>query len=254
MKRCILTLLIAASCMAAIGMSAGERRVMTYNVRNGIGLDGVTDFARIGRLIKSQRPMVVALQEIDSITCRSNGKDVIEAIAMAAGMKGYFAPAIDYDGGKYGIGILCRDEPLSIERYPLPGREEARTLVAAEFPEFVFACTHLSLTEEDRIASLAIIKELARKTAAKDKPLILAGDFNDTPESLFIQSLLANFRSLTSLSDPTFPADRPEELIDYIVVSRGSEGDKISAKKAEVIAEPMMSDHRPVIVNFEIAD
>ena len=43
----------------------------------------------------------------------------------------------------------------------LPGREEARALIMAEFDNYIYCCTHLSLTEEDRMASLELIKDFA---------------------------------------------------------------------------------------------
>ena len=43
----------------------------------------------------------------------------------------------------------------------LPGREEARALIMAEFEDYIYCCTHLSLTEEDRMTSLEMIKNFA---------------------------------------------------------------------------------------------
>ena len=85
-----------------------------------------------------------------------------------------------------GIGILSKEKPLDIQTFPLPGREEERMLMVAEFKDYFFACTHLSLTEEDRLASLDIIKQ---SVSTSQKPFFLAGDLNDTPDSKFIQSL-----------------------------------------------------------------
>ena len=103
-----------AAALAAIatitGCSSAPTTVtlMSYNIHNGIGLDEVTDYARIGEMIKSHNPDIVAIQEIDSATTRSNGAYVLGEIAKVAGMKDYYAPAIDYRGGKYGIGVLCK--------------------------------------------------------------------------------------------------------------------------------------------------
>lgn len=62
-----------------------------------------------------------------------------------------------------------------MRRIPLPGREEARVLLMAEFPGYVVCVTHLSLTPEDQRASLPIIRQA---TDTCRKPVLLAGDFN----------------------------------------------------------------------------
>ena len=70
-----------------------------------------------------------------------------------------------------GIGMLSKEKPLSSRYLPLPGREEARALLVVEFEKYIYCCTHLSLTEEDRMLSLPIIREVATKA---QKPLFIA--------------------------------------------------------------------------------
>lgn len=240
------TIFIAAAAIAALASCSEPTTVkmMSYNIHNGIGLDEVTDYARIGEMIKSHNPDVVAIQEIDSATTRSEGVYVLGEIAKAAGMNDYYAPAIDYRGGKYGIGLLCKEEPISIKRHALPGREEQRAIIIAEFPEYAFACTHLSLTEDDRNASAEIIRSLAKEY---DKPFYIAGDFNAKPESQFIKDITTDFTPLTETTAPTFPADTPNVVIDY-VMSYNPTGSSVTAENPGVIDEPAMSDHRPIIV------
>lgn len=240
------TIFIAAAAIAALASCSEPTtvKIMSYNIHNGIGLDEVTDYARIGEMIKSHNPDVVAIQEIDSATTRSKGVYVLGEIAQAAGMKDYYAPAIDYRGGKYGIGLLCKEEPISIKRHALPGREEQRAIIIAEFPEYAFACTHLSLTEDDRNASVEIIRSLAKEY---DKPFYIAGDFNAKPESQFIKDITTDFTPLTETTAPTFPADTPNVVIDY-VMSYNPTGSSVTAENPGVIDEPAMSDHRPIIV------
>ena len=54
---------------------------MSYNIRNGRGMDDVADFRRTAAVINKVCPDVVAVQEIDSVTGRSGGKDVLREIA-----------------------------------------------------------------------------------------------------------------------------------------------------------------------------
>ena len=222
---------------------------MTYNIRNAKGMDGVCNFQRIANVISNEAPDVVAIQELDSMTTRSGQKFVLNEIAERTQMHASYAPAISFQGGKYGIGILSRKKPLDIHSYPLPGREEARMLMVAEFEDYFFACTHLSLTEEDRLASLDIIKKSVGKS---DKPYFLAGDLNDTPDSKFIKALQQDFQVLTNLKKPTFPAPEPTETIDYIAAWK-HRSNNFANLSAQVHEEPLASDHRPLTVQLRTA-
>lgn len=257
MKNMLLRALWGATLLVAVASSgvvraegrAARVKVVTYNVHNGLGEDGVRDYARIGRLIRRSGAAVAAIQEVDSVTHRSGGCDVLGEIARAAGMHPLFGRAIAYDGGAYGIGILCREEPLAVRHIPLPGREEARTLLAAEFEEFVFACVHLSLTEEDRMASVEAIRAEAARSG---KPFVLAGDWNAHPDEALLGRLReSGFRIVSDTAQPTFPAGRPDECIDYIAVYE-PEGVRVGTARPHVVAEKRASDHRPVAVTLHL--
>ena len=72
---------------------------------------------------------------------------------------------------------------------------------SAEFENYYFCCTHLSLTEDDRTASLSIINE----NIPTDKTVVIAGDFNDIPTSKFIGEFNKYFTIITDVGLPTFP-------------------------------------------------
>ena len=219
---------------------------MSYNIRNGLGMDNCRDLQRVADVINANAPNLVAVQEIDSMTARSGGRDVLGELAALTGLVPIYAPAIDYDGGKYGVGILCRTVPREVIRQPLPGREEARMAVAAVFDDFVFACTHLSLTEADRLASLPLLKELAGRFP--DKPFYLAGDFNAEPSEPFMSALSEVFTILSDTTQRTYPADVPDCTIDYIVTIRGK---ACGVKSLVLSAEEVASDHRPICVDIK---
>lgn len=240
-------------CTALLALSAHSQntlRLMTYNIKNANGMDNVCNFQRVANVINNACPDVVAVQEVDSVTNRSNQKYVLGEIAERTQMHAFFAPAIDYDGGKYGIGLLTRQTPIRVQSISLPGREEERALVMAEFEDYIYCCTHLSLTEEDRMKSLEMIKAFA--TAGK-KPFFLAGDMNAEPESEFIKGLQKDFQILSNTKQHTFPAPNPEETIDYIVtLKQNAEGLAVTSSK--VLNEPVASDHRPLIVDLRTAE
>ena len=203
--------LILLMITAAAAAAQDYIKIMTYNVRNSKGMDNVMDCRRAAAVIRAQAPDIVAVQELDSMTRRSGGKYIRGDIADYVGMHAEYFPAIEFDGGKYGIGILSKEKPLAVQGYPLPGREEERALLVAEFEEYVFACTHLSLTEADRMASLETVGKIAKGCS---KPFYLAGDLNDVPGSPFILALQENFRILNKLESKTFPAPNPDRTLD----------------------------------------
>ena len=225
-------------------------KLMSYNIKNANGMDNVCNFQRIANVINNTSPDVVAIQEVDSMTNRSGQKYVLGEIAERTQMHGYFAPAIDYDGGKYGIGLLTKQVPLRLQSLPLPGREEARTLILAEFADYIYCCTHMSLTEEDRMKSLELVKAF---TSSSTKPLFLAGDMNAEPESGFIKELQKDFQILSNPKQHTFPAPDPKETIDYIAtLKQNAKG--FAVISAKVINEPMASDHRPILVELRTVE
>lgn len=243
-------LFIFAALFTFSAQAQNTLKLMSYNIKNANGMDNVCNFQRIANVINNASPDVVAIQEVDSMTNRSGQKYVLGEIADRTQMHGYFAPAIDYDGGKYGIGLLTKQVPLRLQSLPLPGREEARTLILAEFADYIYCCTHMSLTEEDRMKSLELVKAF---TSSSTKPLFLAGDMNAEPESGFIKELQKDFQILSNPKQHTFPAPDPKETIDYIAtLKQNAKG--FAVISAKVINEPMASDHRPILVELRTAE
>lgn len=253
-RSCFLFLLSLLCCSAALFPQSkrldktNTLRVVSYNIRNGNGMDNQADLDRVADAINRLAPSVVAVQEIDSMANRTGQRDILRELAEKTLMHRLYAPAIDFDGGKYGVGILSKEKPLSSKYLSLPGREERRVLLIAEFERYMFACTHLSLTEEDRISSLAVIRAEA---ANANKPFILAGDLNARPESSFIAALTKDFTLLSDTAKFTFPASEPTRCIDYIAYYNPGT-DLISRLATSVADEPVASDHRPVVSDIRI--
>lgn len=216
---------------------------MSYNIRNGIGADGVGDLGRVAGAIVRAAPDIVALQEVDSATRRMHGRFVPAELGRMTGMHAVFCRAIDFDGGAYGIGLLSRTEPLAVRRIPLPGREEARALLMAEYEEYTICCTHLSLTDADRRASLGIIREA---TDTCRNPVLLAGDFNIDAAAEVLGGLGGRFRPLSDTAQMTFPSNGPTQCLDYIL-GRGLPQSALVEQRS-VDRTAAGSDHCPVQV------
>lgn len=262
LKRIFLSLLLPAAMTASVtcnaqdnsGIPPHQMRVASYNIQHGMGMDNQLNYKRIAEVLRAISPDVVAVQEVDSMTQRTNNTYALGEIAEQLNYYASYAPAIDFEGGKYGIGILSRERPISIRQYALPGSEEARTLLVAEFDDFVFASTHLSLTEADRIASIGIIEEAAKKSG---KPFVVAGDLNAQPDSPFIRQFEEKFQ-ICSGKQKSWPADKPTECLDYIAAYKRkstSKNGKGGAQQPAVTLFPdvlntQASDHRPIVAEI----
>lgn len=241
-QKVILAVMLLGITLSTYGQNR-QVQVMSYNVRHCAGMDLVVDYERTAAVIAQQQPDVVALQELDSMTTRSGQHDQIGELATRTHYHPVFGGAIDYDGGKYGVGILTREHPLSTKRIPLPG-EEPRVLLVVELKDFVIASTHLDLEEEQRLASVPLIVEEAQHW---QKPFILAGDWNDTPDSDLLKALTRYF-TVHSGNEATYPADEPTDCIDYIASFNG----QAESLESHVINEPQASDHRPIVVWLQL--
>ena len=256
MKHLISLLLLALFTAAGTTAAAAERttadtlhrRIMTYNVRHGEGMDHRLAPDRQAAVINRLAPDVVALQELDSVTSRVKGRDILSELAEATHMHATFARAIPFGGGAYGIGILSREKPVSVRRIPLPGRDEARMLLVAEFDAWCLACIHLSLDEDERIASADIIRRKAARTA---KPFVVAGDWNDQPGSPFVNRMDRDFVRLNDGCGPTWPADKPTDCIDHIALANNGAAREADAT-GKTIDEPLASDHRPLYIDLRL--
>ena len=217
-----------------------------------MGLDGVQDFERVAKIITDVDAEAVAIQELDSMTTRYPGKDVLGELAALTGMHPTFVPSIDYKGGKYGIGMLTKEKPISYRRVPLPCRSEPRSLLIVELEDYYYCCTHLSLHEEDRVTSAGIIVEELSKL---DKPALLAGDFNADPTSEFMKIMGEHFHVFKKTDGEgfTFRADKPFSEIDYICLFT-DKGAKAEVTSHTVINAPVESDHRPIVADIVITE
>ena len=253
----LILLVMTASCTTSANRTnSGEignrddnsTRLMSYNIRNAKGLDDVTDYDRIADVINRTSPDVIGIQELDSVTGRSSGVDVLDVLSRKTLMHQTYAASIDYDGGKYGIGVLSKEKPLSVKRVPLPGREEYRMLLIVEFEDYLFGNTHFSLNAEDRLESAKIINREAEKL---NKPFFIVGDINAIPESDVLEELEKSFTSLVPHNQFTIPADNPTRTIDYIFGYDGVDGWSSLTDKG-VIDESVASDHRPLFADIWI--
>ncbi|MBP1665034.1 MAG: endonuclease/exonuclease/phosphatase family protein [Bacteroidetes bacterium] len=244
-------LLLFISCSGISKTTEANQAVklLSYNVRNCKGMDNVTNYQRVADVIYKADAACVALQELDSNTLRSNHRSVLDELAKRTNMFPFFHGSISYQGGKYGIGILTKEKPVSVRAFALPGSEEKRSILITEMKNYYFCCTHLSLTPEDRAVSINIInRELP---ANSKKPVILAGDLNAEPQTAEVGKLTESWQILSDTTRHTFPADKPDRCIDYFLLKKDPNF-RVQIIGTNVMDEPQASDHRPLLVEIKI--
>lgn len=238
-------------CLFAMAMAgrADNIRVMTYNIRHGAGMDNVLDLRRTAGVIERWKADFVAVQEVDSCASRSGKVDQIAELGRLTLMRGTYAAAIPLQGGKYGVGLLSRERPISIRRIAMPNKSEDRVLLVCEFSNCVIANTHLSLDTKDHDRSADII--IAEAARCK-KPFIVMGDWNSFPDSPFIKKMKQHFTMISDNKKPTWPADEPKDCIDYIAVYKAPGAEMAVRKSFRVIEEKSASDHRPLVADLAL--
>src|SRR5690606_1708378 len=142
------------------------------------------DLKAIANVIKKENPDLVGLQEVDVFTERSGkNSDQAKELADLLEMNYFFAKAIDYEGGEYGVAILSKFPISQTKAIALPKKEgvngEQRAMAVAEitFPDqtkIISASTHLDSEAHRDIQSQFILDNLKKY---KD-PVLLVGDFN----------------------------------------------------------------------------
>ena len=227
---------------------------MTYNVHHCEGVDGKLDVNRIANIIKKQNCDLVALQEIDRGTGRSQNIDQLEKLAELTGMKPFFGKTIDYSGGDYGVAVLSKLPVVSHKVWPLPAGGKREPRVALEVvvqptdgEAFVFVCTHLdhSSGENDRAKQTETLRKLFGNGP---RQAILAGDFNATAKSPEMRVVLEKWTDVdVAKLTPTIPVAKPTLKIDYIFLQQDSPW-KVHA--SEVLNEPVASDHLPLVATL----
>jgi endonuclease/exonuclease/phosphatase family metal-dependent hydrolase len=179
-----------------LGFAKGQEiKILSFNIYHGENpaKPGDSTFHLLADFLILNQPEVVALQEVDSMTLRSEriyGQklDFMSKLGRETGYKSYFGKAMDYDEGGYGEGLLTK-KGSNYHTLPLPnpagGEPRSIAWVKAELKtleEFYFGGTHLCHEfEENRIAQLDSILAYSETL---DKPVIWVGDLNFPPDSI----------------------------------------------------------------------
>ncbi len=240
-------------------------RILTYNVRHCLGIDGQLSPERIAEVIAACEADVVTLQELDVNRARTGGVDQARIIADELGMHFHFYPAIRENEAFYGDAVLTarpsglvKAELLSSWRWRGLGEPRGALWVSVDVggAEIQVINTHLGMLEAVRLRQIdALLGPEWLGHAACREPVILTGDFNAVPRSRSYQRLTACLSDAqtwlgASRRQPTYPSHAPLLRLDHVFVSPS-----IEVLKAETVRTPLAriaSDHLPLLVDFRV--
>ncbi|UJR16778.1 hypothetical protein I4U23_003678 [Adineta vaga] len=235
-------------------------RIMTFNVAACREPSrGIVDVAQT---IEQEQPDFVALQEVDKFTRRSGSEidQLVELARHAHISHMLYVPAMDYQGGQYGNGILSKHDFDTVALTHLDGRNqgEPRSLGIVSFKlnndeKLFFGVVHLEHEiVELREAQVKEVIELYRRMELYKQPFILAGDFNDGPISQTIQLITTecDLQLPYDQCSKTFPADNPTITIDYIFMNQKAM-EMFELNSYRTSNTNISSDHLPLIMELK---
>ena len=251
-----LVLFFTFSAGFARGEDVKSIKVMSYNIHYGRGLDKKLDLARIAKVIMSEKPDLVGLQEIGNHA-------MAEELGRLTGMKFVFGQSLGKKDG-YGDAILSRHPFEWVGNESIPSASSSRyqamaidvdlSKVFGEGTVVRLINTHFDWlqtigSQEARLATVDVIERAFFKEFSR--PAILTGDLNATPASAPLKKLVGKGWVQESLGKDlwTIGAAKPSKQIDYVLF-RSKQKWKVLG--VEVLDEPVASDHLPIVMTLEL--
>lgn len=224
-------------------------RVMTWNIRGGVGADGHCDLGRVAAFIARHKPDIVAIQEVDSRRPVNLSEGPFAFLAAACGGHAADCRPLVAPDGEYGH-LLASRWPLSgmVEHdISLKGREPRAAIEAVvETPHgpLHVVAAHLGLSFTERRHQAEKLAAIARQG---EGPGIVLGDFNDWISPGTVQKALEPAYPARS-RHRTFPAFWPFLDLDRIYCRTPA---RLLRSRTDRMAHEA-SDHLPVIADIAL--
>lgn len=197
-------------------------KVATFNIK--CGSDVEYDMTKVAKLIAQADPDIVGLQEVEILSDRVSGRDLVKELAEAGGYGHWqFTKAMDNRGGEYGTAILSSYPIVSFETLPLDIYEGDEPRAAGHFVldvngvEIDYYNTHFSYKYKEFITRQAEqMNEFAGEKGRRG--LIITADFN-TSSLMSTLSVIEGTRLVNGGKYQTYP--KGKSAIDDIVLDLG---------------------------------
>lgn len=239
-------------------------RIMSFNIANARGNND--DFFNVqpGKKIKYNLDWISALitnlnidvacfNEMDFNSVRTGNIDMARYIADRVCYKHIISEQIFSAPPLLDLGnVVVSRYPLKLNTYHQYGHNFS-SRVWHEFKSFLdfdvllknktnlnMVLTHLNSQNQE--ARCEQTKILRTHIETKTKPFVLLGDFNSTPDSVCFKNITEkNLVRNPYLGNATYPSEKPDVQIDYILISQGLHIANYNTIYTKV------SDHLPVI-------
>ncbi len=235
---------------ATVSAQSDTLRIFNYNAHNGFDMRGGLALEKMARLIESQQPDIITLQEVSRGWAVNGSVDMVTWLGWRLGMKALFSATA---GPDWGHALLTRYPVVRHEKFalPPPGLPLGRGFAYHEIDiggkrPLLLINTHLhhigvdATIREQQVAGILHFLE-----GYPMERLVITGDLNAQPMEPPLRSLGAvGLRDLIEEAGLkpgyTFPADNPTRRIDYILASPD-----IGVRQIEIPADAV-SDHRGI--------
>ncbi|MDR7305569.1 endonuclease/exonuclease/phosphatase family protein [Rhodoferax saidenbachensis] len=240
-------------------------RIATYNIHKGVqGLGPVRrlEIHNLGHGVEQLDADVVCLQEVRKVHHReaahfAHWPELPQADFLAPeGYEAVYRTNAITRHGEHGNALLSRwpvvahqHEDMSDHRFEQRGLLHVELLIEGRAVHVLVV--HLGLIRGSRVRQLGQLVEFVAREIPHDAPLVVAGDFNDGAAVVSRLLAPAGLRAYTVGRYPTFPSRLPLVQLDH-VLARGMEPVGISVPHGRNWWR--MSDHLPLIAEFEWAD
>ncbi len=239
----VLGVLLTAPKPQTSAQAGNTLRVMTYNIQQGYNESGEKNFDGQLKLIMSQNPDILGLQESDTNRIAGGNSDVVRYFADRLNMYSYYGPKTVT--GTFGIALLSRypiENPRTFFMYS-EGEQTATIIANIRVGDKLFNLfvTHLG-NSGPIVQQEALLKEVDGL-----ENVIAMGDFNFRPNSEQYRLTTATLDDAWMLKWSTGIDDQgynPTDRIDHVFVSPGTD-----IQEARYLTRPE-SDHPALVVEI----
>ena len=229
-------------------------KFLLYNIRYGTGKylnqpfkhirgylgHSVKHIYRIGKFINKYKPDIVGLVEVDLGSLRITRNNNVYQYKYEEDSNYMKFPMVRKQGN-----ALLSKKPVLREEFHYLDIGMKKLIIEVETKDVVVFLVHLALGGKTRQKQIVQLYNFVKNCK---KPVIVAGDFNvfwgEEEIEMFLQA--SNLKNINTRKDPTFPSWDPKRELDFILCSK-----EIKVKSYEVI-QTQLSDHLPILVDFEI--
>ena len=229
-------------------------RVMSYNVHQGFSTDGRHSVDELARVIETERPDIVALQEVSRGWVINGSVDVLAWLSQRLRMDYVWGPATD---SVWGNAVLSRFPIKGFRNHEMPNNNALRfdrgfitlevDLGRGESLDVI--ATHFHAGDADSAIRVPQARAVI-EAITSGRPTVLLGDLNGPPYAPEIRMLTDAGLSDAFVSSGaagggyTFPADGPSKRIDYIWSSSDLKARDFS------LPDSSASDHLAVVATL----